>query len=85
MKLNLIKSIYRSKTLSQTEKSFMTSIVLNMDKDKKCTLPLHKLAYENSIATNSAWRIMRNLVKKNAVKRSECAKDARICTYEIAI
>lgn len=85
MKLNLIKSIYKSTTLSPTEKSLMTSLVLNMDKNKKCTVPLYKLAQESSIATNSAWRIMKKLVAKNAVVQSPAPDDGRMCTYEIAI
>lgn len=85
MKLNLIKSIYKSTTLSPTEKSLMTSLVLNMDKNKKCTVPLYKLAQETSIATNSAWRIMKQLVEKQAVLQSPAIGDGRMCTYEIAI
>jgi len=85
MKLNMIKSIYKSKELSQTEKSLMTSLVLNMDKDKKCTLPLKKLAEENNIAAHSAWRIMKKLIQKQAVKHSAYSHDGRIYTYEIAI
>ena len=85
MKLNMIKSIYKSKLFTQTEKSLMTTIVLNMDKDKKCTLAIKKLADDNNIATHSAWRIIKRLVKKQAVKQYTCAAGGKMCTYELAI
>lgn len=85
MKLNLIKSIYRNKKLSQNEKSLMTSLVLNMDKERKCTISLAKIADENNIKHASAWRIMKRIISKQLVKSSRSVEDKTICTYEIAI
>lgn len=85
MKLSLIRNIYRNKELSQVEKSIMTSLVLNMDKDKRCTISLAKIAEENSIKHDSAWRMMKRIIGKNLVKSQRSESDKKICTYEIAI
>jgi hypothetical protein len=85
MKFNTIKSIYKNPHLSVTEKSIMTSLVIHMNKEKKCRLTLSKIAQSSNIRSLTAGRIINDLVKRNFILKEKESGHTRPATYQIAI
>ena len=83
MKMKLIKKIYFETKLPQTEKSMMTVIILNMNKEKECTLSLIELAKLNSVTKDAAWRFLRRLISKNYILRNISSINKRFRIYKV--
>lgn len=85
LKLKLIEDLYTDNDLSQTEKPIMTYLILVSDDNRKCTIPLSKIARANNIARFTAWRLINNLITKNYVMRYDSIDHKKLCTYEIVV